>query len=177
VASGASAVPPPPAPEKRVKSPSRPPINTAVILNRSPIITRSPSVFERAYYQYQQRIQRALHNPFPFEFYFKQGSLLETKFNLEEAKRDRKAFGRNFGHDKEGAFTKPAAGMAELGAEEDLGIAPRKGEADEKKDVKSLDRKGQRNLYLLLKKKEGEKERWTLPQGDVADGEILHEVR
>src|SRR6266849_3783603 len=56
----------------------RPKLHTAVILNRSPILTRTPTSFERAYYAYQARIQRALHNPFPHDFYFKPGSLLES---------------------------------------------------------------------------------------------------
>ena len=69
------------------------------MLNHSPILTRTPLLFERAYYTYQVHIQRALHNPFPHDFYFKLGSLLESKFNLEQCKRDRKAFGSGFGAD------------------------------------------------------------------------------
>lgn len=96
---------------------------------------------------------------------------------MEEARRDRAAFGRNFGQDWEGAFPKPAAGTPELGQEEVEEPAPRRHEADEKKDVKSLDRKGQRNLYLLLKKKENGAEKWVFPQSGVENGELLHQVR
>lgn len=165
-----------PALEKRTKKTPRPPFNTAIILNRAPLLTRIPTVFERAYYKYQQRIQRALHNPFPYEFYFKQGSLLEARFNLEEAKRDRVAFGKGFGADWEGAFPKSAAGLPELGQEEVEEPAPRKNAADETTDFKSLDRHGTRNLYLLLKKKEDGRERWVLPRSTVDNDELLHEV-
>jgi large subunit ribosomal protein L46 len=116
-----------------------------VILNRSPVITRTPTPFERAYYAYQQRIARALHNPFPHEFYFKPGAPLEQRF--------RRA------------------------GEEDEALASRWTKADEAKDVRSLDRQGQRNLYLVLLKKEGGKETWTFPSGDVKPDELLHEVR
>ncbi|KAG6329546.1 hypothetical protein ID866_9541, partial [Astraeus odoratus] len=76
---------------------AHPNLHTAIILNRSPLLTRTPSPFERAFYAYQARIHRALHNPFPYDFYFKQGSPLETRFNIEERRRERKAFGAPFG--------------------------------------------------------------------------------
>jgi large subunit ribosomal protein L46 len=159
---------------KAGKKPARPPILTSVILNRAPVTTRTPTPFERAYYSYQQRIQRALHNPFPYDFYFKPGSLLESQFNLAEARRDRRAFGKGFGMDAEGAFTKPETLPDSQGEEEVL--AARWTEADEKGDTHSLDRQGQRNLYLLLLKKQDGKQVWTLPTGDVKPQELLHEV-
>jgi large subunit ribosomal protein L46 len=156
--------------------PSREGITTAIVLNRAPILTKSPTPFERAYYHYQQRIQRALHNPFPYDFYFKPGAPLEGAFNLAEARRDRKAFGKGFGMDAEGAFTPPAAGTPELGAEEDEPTPPRRTEADDKADTKSLDRYGQRNLYLLLQRKIDGKTAWQFPEGSVETDEMLHEV-
>ena len=55
---------------------------------------------------------------------------------------------------------------------------PRRTEADEKGDVKSLDRKGHRNLYLLIKKSKG-RDDWKLPGGIMGaeSHELLHEVR
>jgi large subunit ribosomal protein L46 len=156
----------------------RPNLHTAVILNRSPILTRSPTSFERAYYAYQARIQRALHNPFPHDFYFKPGSLLESKFNLEERKRDRKAFGPGFGADHPLA---PGAGVTaqdlkKFGRDEDETPAPRLHASDVNGDVKSLDRKGQRNLYLLVQQKTDEAVEWKFPETAVSDNELLHEV-
>jgi large subunit ribosomal protein L46 len=155
-----------------------PPLATAVILNRAPIITRTPTLFERAYYNYQARIQRALHNPFPYDFYFKQGSLLETRFNLEERRRERKAFGRPFSlHSVPGVEENPET-LRQLGPQEGENetTMPRRHEADKKNDVRSLDRQGQRNLYLLLMSKEGGNEVWRFPQGEVGQSEFLHQA-
>ena len=158
----------------------RPSLHTAVILNRSPHLTRTPTPFERAYYAYQSRVQRALHNPFPYEFYFKPGSLLESKFNLEERKRDRKAFGPGFGADHPLA---PGAGLSaqdlkKFGRDDDETPAPRVHASDENGDLKSLDRKGQRNLYLLVKQKtDAANTTWRFPESEVTtSGELLHEV-
>jgi len=154
-------------------------LHTAVILNRSPILTRSPTSFERAYYAYQARIQRALHNPFPHDFYFKPGSLLESKFNLAERKRDRKAFGPGFGADHPLA---PGAGVTaqdlnKFGRDEDETPAPRIHASDTNGDVKSLDRKGQRNLYLLIQQKEDVGAVWKFPETAVVGNELLQELR
>ena len=170
---------PPPPVKPRPKQASRPILHTSVILNRSPILTRTPSFFERAFYAYQARIRRALHNPFPYEFYFKQGSLLEAKFNLEERQRDRTAFGREFGADSRNApgAKLTAEDLKKFGQAEDESTVSRKHASDETGDVKSLDRKGQRNLYLLVQRKENGRDVWGFPQGKVEEGELLHQVR
>lgn len=167
----------PPASSKRS---TRPNITTAIILNRSPTLTRTPTPFERAYYAYQARIRRALHNPFPYEFYFKQGSLLETRFNIEEAEREQLAFGKDFTgevvtNEKEEANKRAVAQLSQQEGEGEV-IMPRTHEADIKKDTKSLDRKGARNLYLLLRVDQDGKQVWRFPQGGVEKGELLHQV-
>lgn len=150
-------------------------VQTAVILNRSPILSRTPTPFERAYYAYQSRIQRALYNPLPTDFYFKSGSLLEGIFTKEENERERKAFGRpnlnpNFYKKEKEVELLP-------GQEEPPKLMPRITEADKKNDVKSLDRKGERNLYLLIQgKDEAGKNVWRFPQSDVAQQEPLFDV-
>ncbi|EPQ58240.1 hypothetical protein GLOTRDRAFT_72445 [Gloeophyllum trabeum ATCC 11539] len=155
-------------------------IRTSVILNRSPFLTRPLSRFEQAFYAYQQRIQRALHNPFPYEFYFKQGSLLESKFNAEERRRERMAFGAPFGisESQEGSENKSQnakESVAEALDREEEEKIPRRGEADRTNDVRSLERKGERNLYLLLLKKLDDRQVWRLPEGGLQKGEVLHE--
>jgi len=60
--------------------------------------------------------------------------------------------------------------------EEDEESMPRVHPTDTKGDTRSLDRKGQRNLYLLVKTRQGGKDVWAFPQGDVAKGELLHEA-
>ncbi|KIK63758.1 hypothetical protein GYMLUDRAFT_95315 [Collybiopsis luxurians FD-317 M1] len=156
----------------------KPTLLTSIILNRAPIITRSPTSFERAYYAYQARLRRALHNPFPYDFYFKQGSILETRFTLEERKREKIAFGPQFGIaddlDEEKAAANKAA-VEQLAEQEGEGeeMMPRVHPSDEGGDYKSLDRKGKRNLYLLLQENEG---LWRFPQGNVKKGELLHQA-
>jgi large subunit ribosomal protein L46 len=145
----------------------RPLIHASVVLNRAPFLTRTPTVFESAYYEYQGRIRRALHNPFPYEFYFKHGSPMEARFMREERDRERKAFGESFseGDDDTG----------ERYESEREVLMSREHEADRQGDMKSLDRKGDRTLYLLLQERGGE-ELWRFPRGRVEKGELLHQV-
>lgn len=150
---------------------------SGIILNRSPILTRTPDAFEKAFYDYQARIHRVLSNPFPNEFYFKPGSPLEQKFKDEENERELEAFGKGFGAKRERS-------EAEEGEEEDMELsvddtdppASRISEADVTGDVKSLDRKGERNLYLLVKGNASQDNSWRFPQGLAQRSEFLHEV-
>ena len=52
---------------------------------------------------------------------------------------------------------------------------PRQTAADVSGDVKSLDRVGSRNLYLLVKDNFTEST-WRFPKGVVEEGEALHQV-
>lgn len=64
----------------------------------------------------------------------------------------------------------------EAGAEEEEVVEipqERWTEADVKKDVKRLDRKLTRTLYLVVKNKEG---KWTFPSGELVGRENLHQV-
>jgi len=54
---------------------------------------------------------------------------------------------------------------------------PRESEADKKGDVRSLDRRMDRNLYLLVHgKDQAGKPAWRFPQGGLEQGELLHEA-
>ena len=89
-------------------------------------------------------------------------------------------FGRGFGADGKDA---PGAGLTvedvkKMGQEEDDTVLSRWHEADEKGDAKSLDRYGQRNLYLIVRSKgENGEEVWKFPEGEIRPSELLHEVR
>ena len=146
-------------------------LEASVIVNRSPTITPSPSRFEKTFFQYQSRIARALHNPFPYEFYFKQGSPLEAQFNIEERKRERQAFGRLTRTMWD--VTEANLEAAELAKEEVGKRATRFTEADKQKDLHSLDRRGERNLYLVTKNEGGS---WSFPRLAIRKGEFLHQV-
>lgn len=146
------------------------PIITSVLLNRSPILTAPPTPFEQAYHSYQARIARALSNPFPREFYFKKGAIAERQFLLEESEREREAFGEGFGKAQLEDLEEDKTGA--VGQTEDVVALPREHESDRTGDVKNLNRKGDRNLYLLVHSPEG----WRLPQGPAERGAALHTV-
>lgn len=159
-------------------------IQTAILLNRSPILTHPPTSFETAYYEYNAHIARALFNPFPKDFYFKPGSILEKQFKREDRRREKEAFnwGKRPGSQKRSSERKAqrkksSSPIGLIGKEEEDVLLPRRTEADEKGDVKSLDRKGHRNLYLLIKKNKGRND-WRLPGGslELQGQELLHEV-
>ena len=153
----------------------KPVIRSGIVLNRHPILTRTPTPLESAYYAYQSRIQRALYNPFPSEFYFKPGSLLQGKFEQEEIARERGAFGRMPWLDSSSSQkTSPASYI--LNQEDAVTPMARESEADRSGDVRSLDRKGERNLYLLVTSKTDGPEVWKFPQADLVGSELLHEV-
>ncbi|KAF8589959.1 hypothetical protein K439DRAFT_1644834 [Ramaria rubella] len=163
-------------------------MQTAILLNRSPMLSHPPTPFEAAFQEYNAHIARAISNPFPREFYFKPGSVLEAQFRQEDRKREKDAF--NWGsrisrwralkpreRSKKQVDLSGGATAGILAKEETEIIMPRITEADKKGDIQSLDRKGHRNLYLLVKKSKG-RDAWRLPGGisEVKDGELLHEA-
>lgn len=58
-------------------------IRAGVILSRPPILTRTPSAFERAFHLYQKRLSERLHAPFAKEFYFRAQQPATIDFNLK----------------------------------------------------------------------------------------------
>ncbi|KAK7676946.1 hypothetical protein QCA50_020064 [Cerrena zonata] len=173
----------PPLPQRR-PSPgsSTSNINAAIILNRAPIITRSPTPFERTYHAYQARIRRALHNPFPYDFYFKPGSLLEGKFRDAEREREREAFGRmssSSGEDdvEDTSADTPSKDSELLDGQQEIKSMPRIHESDKTGNVQELNRQGERNLYLLVHGKDSTgKQVWRFPQGGLKEDEALHQA-
>ncbi|CAE6450691.1 unnamed protein product [Rhizoctonia solani] len=144
------------------------PIIASVLLNRSPILTTLPTPFEQAYHDYQARIARAISNPFPREFYFKKGAIAERQFFVEESQREKEAFGDGFGESQLRDLEEDKTGS--MGQSEDVVALPREHESDRTGDVKNLNRKGDRNLYLLVNGTDG----WRLPQGPTEQGAALH---
>ncbi|KAG8816331.1 54S ribosomal protein L17 mitochondrial [Serendipita sp. 401] len=157
-------------------------IVAATILNRAPILTPTLEPFEEAYYDYQARLARAISTPLPTDAYFKPGSLLERRYALEERQREKAAFGQDFTPtiglsveetDKSGG--KSLADQLEEEASLEEKPMPRRHRADEENDVKSLDRAGERNLYLLVKKPR-KTNAWQFPQGGIEREEALHQA-
>lgn len=155
----------------------------AAILNRAPILTATPHPFEQAYYHYQARLARAISSPLPTDVYFKPGSLIERRFALEERQREKEAFGQDFDPvialpvEEDGkSGGKSLADQLEEEASLEEKPQPRTHRADIENDVRSLDRAGERNLYLLVKK-DRKANAWQFPQGGVEKNEALHKVR
>lgn len=100
---------------------------------------------------------------------------------MEERKRERRAFGPGFLPKETISEEERAANEAaveQLAQQEGEGevLVSRQHPSDISKDVKSLDRKGQRNLYLLVQVSENGKDVWRFPQGPLAKGLLLHQV-
>ncbi|CAE6435311.1 hypothetical protein ACGC1H_002870 [Rhizoctonia solani] len=144
------------------------PIIASVLLNRSPVLVTLATPFEQAYHDYQARIARGISNPFPREFYFKKGAIAERQFFIEESQREKEAFGNDFGESLLKDLEEDKTGS--MNQTEDVVALPREHESDRTGDVKNLNRKGDRNLYLLVNGTDG----WRLPQGPTKQGVALH---
>jgi large subunit ribosomal protein L46 len=90
----------------------------------------------------------------------------EFEWQVERLLEDAATDGRQVGEAEQ-------KGMKKVEREEFDKPMPRRTEADEKNDTKSLNRALQRTLYLLVKNKEG---KWEFPQDRLND-ENLHGVR
>lgn len=168
-------------------------ISVALLLSRQPLILRSPTPLESTYFDYNQTLARRLAQPFNKDFYFRKGSAGEVKFDEEEAQR-KKRFDDVIRQAKQSSSSKQrqqqeqqeagapdgnevARGKATAGeAEADLyATAPRRTEADEKGDVKSLERALDRTLFLMFRQQGSQ---WRLPTRLVNrnEKETLHRV-
>ncbi|KAJ1969484.1 hypothetical protein IWQ62_000594 [Dispira parvispora] len=154
-----------------------------VILQRHPVVTREPTEFERAYYAYQDEMQRRRAAPFAAEFYFKKGSTGEKdwKQRQKEYKDLVKSGWKNLLENSPvfapyASTTEQQGKSGQAGSTDDaVTLTPRTTEADTKGDIKSLDRALAEPLYLLVKKPRKE-HTWQFPQGGVDEGELLHQA-
>lgn len=147
-----------------------------VVLCRSPVITRELSEFETAFYAYQRHLKSRLSSPFPTDFYFQKGSLASKRWlaGEDERRQSNQLVPNVVKHSEEGELTGKEREMQD---EDDVASSvsmSRVTEADRKNDTKSLDRRLDRTLYLLLKKSRSE-HAWQFPQGPIGVGEFLHE--
>jgi large subunit ribosomal protein L46 len=172
-------------------------ILSGVVLSRPPTLTRPLTEFEESFYFYQRRLNQRLSLPFTRYFYFKKDTPADAEW-----KRKQKALGpqyTGFGKDAwkdellvgDNSHKSPDFGYRRLvettvtgedgenvAEDEKRFEAPlgRRTKADEENDRRSLDRKGERTLYLLVKNK-GEKYAWRFPQAVLTGRETLKEVR
>lgn len=125
---------------------SSPRIVAAALLSRPPLVLRSLSPFERSYYAYQRKIHRALSKPLETstEWFFKKGSTAEKSFKAFDKKVESET------------GTEDDMRPFEMAREEVEGaslVMEKQTAADARGDVTSLERKADRTVYLLLKKK------------------------
>lgn len=181
-------------------------IKSGIILTRPPLLTRDQTPFESAFYLYQKRLNERLAVPFNRKFYFRTDTAPQLDYNIKLKERHGVAGkdigrynprGRVAWNDEVlvGSHTStPDFVLNNLLADAEVRISedgeeitedervpverpqPRRTEADEKNDVRRLDRALDRTLYLVVKNGEGEKAEWTFPAGDVPTHETLHET-
>jgi large subunit ribosomal protein L46 len=178
-------------------------IKSGTILARPPLLTRKLTDFENAFFFYQKRLNERLSQPFITEVYFKQdtGQLMDWNLKVNERQGTvakelglYKPKGKMAWDDElkvgdplssqEGlthALLKDGEARISEDAEELMEEdrvplekpQPRETEADRTGDVKRLDRKLDRTLYLVMQNKDGA---WEFPTAAVPTDETLHEV-
>jgi large subunit ribosomal protein L46 len=171
---------------------------SGILLSRPPILTRPLTKFETSFHFYQKRLNERLALPFTRYFYFKKDTPLDLSFKAQTKARNGSvarelggydAYGKEAWNDEiivgsdidsEKSVREAAVRDAE-GLVRDDGEAVGEGlerprerftDADVKNDVRTLDRKLARTLFLVVKGREG----WKFPTGEVVGRENLHQV-
>ncbi|GMM38020.1 mitochondrial 54S ribosomal protein YmL17/YmL30 [Saccharomycopsis crataegensis] len=153
-------------------------ISSSLFLSRVPIVTPTLGEFEKQYYKYQDELQRRLMWSFPYYYYFKKSSLAEAAFFKNQKWPISKEEGvfypkgtPNIKHLRERSEKQ----VINVKEEEDENskfkkesdvvkpIVPnsRITDADVKKDLKSLERKLDSTLYLIVQDKKSSE--WKFP--------------
>lgn len=193
-------------PDEPAPSPSSQPsyvVKAGVLLARAPLVTADPHPFEKAYHLYQRRLNERLVLPFTQYFYYKKGTPSFEHWRTNKTARGGVA-ARDIG--KYSAYTKESwndevlvgdstgerdnileqliqeeGRGADFAGETDLtktaGLK-RTTDADRNNDERSLERKLQRTLYLVVKEKsrEGKPANWIFPSGALDQKEGIAEV-
>ncbi|CAJ2506038.1 Uu.00g001680.m01.CDS01 [Anthostomella pinea] len=178
-------------------------IKSGIILTRAPLITRALTPFENAFFFYQKRLNERLVLPFRHTFYYKKDTASDLDWRIKFEERGKIAAkelgryyaqGRNAWNDEllvgstlssedrvREILLKDAENRVTEDGEEAQPdeIVPvespmdRITEADKTNDVRRLDRKLDRTLYLVVRRSDG---KWQFPSEDVPTNEHLHET-
>lgn len=176
----------------------------AVLLSRPPLLTQDLTSFERSFYLYQRRLNERLALPFTRYFYYARGTPgdVEWKRKIKERLTPAREIGQYSGYGEEAwndeiligndlsepgiqreALLRDAEvevkGRGEAGEEilkrESLEkLAERITDADRSGDMRSLNRKLERTLYLVVRGKQ--ENDWYLPGHELMKSESLHTV-
>lgn len=156
-------------------------IRAGLILSRIPIVTADLTKLESQYYRYQSELEKRLMWTFPQYFYYKKGTLAEKRFleiqkgpiskqpgvwfpkgvpdikhNRERSKKQEIALPKEVTEDQS---------YAKHDVSRPIKLNSRVTDADESGNVKSLERKLSRTLYLLVKGSDG---KWVFPSFPVS---------
>ncbi|KAI1404019.1 39S mitochondrial ribosomal protein L46-domain-containing protein [Hypoxylon fuscum] len=178
-------------------------IKSSFILTRAPLLTRSLAPFENAFFFYQKRLNERLVLPFRHTLFFKKDTAADLDWRIKFEERGRiaaKELGRYYAQGRNAWNDELLVGstlsnedrvreillkdaenrVTEDGEEADPEeIVPverptdRITEADKTNDVRRLDRKLDRTLYLIVQGSDG---KWQFPTEDVPTEEHLHET-
>jgi large subunit ribosomal protein L46 len=178
-------------------------IHCGTILTRPPLLTRRQTDFESAFFFYQKRLNERLTLPFITSIYFKQDTARQLDWLAKMKERQgsvAKELGvyqgkKSQGWDDELLVNDPLSKQetltdillkdSEMRVSEDAEEIreadrvpaerpqPRETEADESGNVKRLDRKLDRTLYLVVKGKDGD---WRFPSSTLDRSENLYQV-
>lgn len=187
--------PPVPKSEYRIKS--------GIILTRAPLITRALTPFENAYFFYQKRLDERLAHEFRHTLFFKENTVTDLDWKIKFKERGEVAAkeigryyakGRNAWNDEllvgstlsdenrireillKDAENRVTEDGEEAQADEIVPVErpmDRITEADKTNDVRRLDRKLDRTLYLVVQSSNGA---WSFPSDDMPTDENLHQV-
>ena len=178
-----------------------------MLLSRPPLLTRDLTPFEKSYFLYQRRLNERLALPFTRYFYYQKGTPgdVEWKRKIKDRRTPAREIGKYSGYgedawndealvgdrvsepeeqiqalvrdaeDKEGGRSGVRGGKRDEVIEKPAG---RVTEADEKNDVRSLNRLLMRTLYLVVKKRDKGVDRggWGFPGCELEREESLHTV-
>ena len=178
-------------------------IKAGLILTRAPLITRALTPFENAFFFYQKRLNERLALDFRHTLFFKKDTASDLDWRIKFEERGRiaaKELGRYYAQGRNAWNDELLVGStlsneerirdillkdAEIRVTEDGEEAkpdevvpverpmPRITEADKTNDIRRLDRKLDRTLYLVFKDRQG---KWQFPSQDLPTDEYLHEV-
>lgn len=171
-----------------------PAVRSTVLMSRNPVITADLPRFEEQFYRYQNELWKRLMWTFPKWFYYRGGTLAEQKFRelnrnptynnpaIEfprgrpeiRQQRDRRfkqvlSLPKTYSDGKLEDST-PGQDAPENDMSRKVVPNSRTTQADKTNDVRSLERKLARTLYLVVEQ-DG---KWTFPTFDVAEDKALH---
>ncbi|KAK3171055.1 hypothetical protein OEA41_003139 [Lepraria neglecta] len=172
-------------------------IKACVLLSRPPLLTRTLTPFEKSFFLYQRRLNERLALPFTRYFYYQRGTPgdVEWKRKIKERKTPARDIGVYNAYGTEGwndevlvgdSTSEPGEQVerllrdAEVESKEGDVVKkevverpmPRVSEADRIGDLRSLDRRLERTVYLVVKTPEGG---WGVSGGGVGEeGEFAY---